>query len=129
MNEKKWTIEPKLTADLKGFGSPTGRLRLQASLYAQGIFESYRGVRPMPAGVINHEAIREAEEAFLQHYSSRDAAFTMDWWNRMYGRPILVNRLTRREYMSYNDLIRPGTLAAMTRPKWGIESLRVRVYA
>jgi hypothetical protein len=125
---KKWTIEPKLTADLHGFGSATGRLRVQASLYAQGIFKSYRAEQPVPAAVIDGEALPSAEDALLRHYGEADAAFTMHWWNRMYGRPVLVNRLTRAEYMGYNDLIRPETLVAMTRPKWGIESLRVRTY-
>lgn len=113
---KKLIIEPKLTADLHGFGSPTGRLRAQAKLYARGIFESYREAQPMPAGVINDQVICDAEDALLRYYSSRDVAFTMDWWARMYGQPVLVNRLTRIEYLSYNDLIRPETLSAMARP-------------
>lgn len=126
--KQRLIIEPKLTADLKGFGSPTGRFGAQAKLYAHGLFESYREVQPMPAGVIDSEAISEAEEALLRHYGPTDAAFTLDWWKRVYSQPVLVNKLTRREYMSYTDLVRPETVEAMARPKWGIESLRVRVY-
>lgn len=121
---KRLIIEPKLTSDLKGFEAPGqvrtmhewGAIKRQAALYRHGLFESYRAVQPMPAGVIDGEAISSAEDTLLRPYSEGDAAFTMHWWNKMYGRPVLVNKVTRREYMSYTDLVRPETLAAMAHP-------------
>lgn len=124
--KRRLTIEPKLTSDLKGFGSPAGRsihewgaLKRQAAIYRQGLFESYRGVQPMPAGVIDSEAIADAEDALLRHYGEADAAFSLNWWAKVYSRPVLVNKITRTEYLSYNDLVRPETVQAMARPLRG----------
>lgn len=128
--KQRLMIEPKLTSDLKGFGSPTGRLgkapsihdwgviKRQASLYAQGLFESYRAVQPMPARVIDDQAIPNAEDAFLRHYNEAELPnlTAMSWWNKKFGVPVLVNKITKREYMSYTDLVRPETVEAMARP-------------
>lgn len=121
---KRLIIEPKLTSDLGGFEAPGqvrtmqewGAIKRQAALYRHGLFESYREVQPMPAGVIDGEAMPSAGDALLRPYGEADAAFTMHWWNKKFGVPVLVNKVTRREYMSYTDVIRPETLAAMARP-------------
>lgn len=123
---KRLIIEPKLTSDLGGFEAPGrvrtmqewGAIKRQAALYRHGLFESYREVQPMPAGVIDGEAISNAEAALLRHYSEADLAnlTALSWWNKKFGVPVLVNKVTKREYMSYTDLVRPETLAAMARP-------------
>lgn len=92
--------------------TPTGRMvDHQLGLYAQGLTESYRHM-PMGDISIDYQAL---EEKFVANYASRDVEFTLEWW-RKHLTPVLVNRLTRREYVSYTEMIRPETLARMSRP-------------
>jgi hypothetical protein len=82
----------------------------QMSLYAEGLFEQYRDIHPVPMG-----------PQFTQSYSDGDVAFTLQWWGKYQahlGGPVLVNKLRGRgkAIHDYNDLIHPETLAAMARP-------------
>ena len=86
---------------------PDGLLALQASVYARAIMEQYKDCLPLPAG-----------EYTLAPYVEADAVYTMEWWQKFHGSPVLINKLrTKDNQIVYlNDMIRPETLAKMTRP-------------
>jgi hypothetical protein len=50
-------------------------------------------------------------------YALRDVDYTMTWWRRFAGEPVLVNKLRGRDnaILELNDLIRPETLERMGR--------------
>jgi len=57
------------------------------------------------------------EQRVVASYARRDADFTMTWWKRFTGEPVLVNKLRGRAQQaifSLNDLIHPGTIERMT---------------
>lgn len=57
------------------------------------------------------------EERVVASYAQRDADFSMTWWRRFAGEPVLVNKLRGRAnqtLFSLNELIHPETIAAMT---------------
>lgn len=59
----------------------------------------------------------ELEEKALANYARADAEYTMAWWRRHAGEPVLVNKLRGRAnqtLFSLNELIHPETIAAMT---------------
>jgi hypothetical protein len=98
--KRRFDIEPKT-------GIPTlqqwGAYKRQAALYAQALSAEIRHQypEPLPAG----------------DYALRDVDYTMTWWKRFTGEPVLVNKLRGRAQQtifSLNDLIHPGTIDAMT---------------
>lgn len=60
-----------------------------------------------------------AEQRVVASYALRDVDFTMEWWKRFAGEPVLVNKLRGRAtqtLFSLNYLVHPETIAAMTPP-------------
>lgn len=99
----------------------------QVELYTQGLFEQYRDIHPMPVGsdTLIADAALASGFPVAQGYAESDVAFTMQWWDRFKGRgePVMTVKSPvtgiRSVIFDYNDLVRPETLEAMTRPVWG----------
>lgn len=116
----------------KRFSSPTGRLvkheykvptmmewgtyKRQAEAYAQAFFDAYRETYPMPVG----DEVRPTPTIKTHH------TVTMDWWRHFAGEPVLINKLRGRQkaLFSFNDLIHPETIEAMTPPTPGCGCVR-----
>jgi hypothetical protein len=84
-------------------------MRRQAALYAEALMDT-------PTSDLIAGALLEAETTLVAHYAKADVAFTMDWWGRFCGQPILVNKLRARDnpIIHLNSLIHSETLAAMS---------------
>jgi len=119
--------EPKRRLDIEPkTGIPSmaqwAAYKRQSQLYARGIMQGYERCLPVPMGpepcgdgeLIEVDYAR-LEKRYLAGYAAKDIDFTGAWWSKFHT-PVLVNRLTRREYRSYTELVRPETLAAMARP-------------